>query len=233
MSDLDVKKKIIALQRNKFSQYGKYDTGETKETSDTFDSLLASLQKINSDLVSLSLSVEKIKKGYETPVSVSEVRDLLNHAIDAKSKIKKSTFKTFLPNELDEIKQVYGTIQQFLESIELFQQFNVENEKLLKTQLEDEFNDAQIAYNQDPTAKNYVTAKDLEDQIQEVAEGIEVDEKFAKSKSFQLYFNTVKEIEKLIENKLLRNEGDVTEYARQIGGSMYNWIHSHQNTEYI
>jgi lipopolysaccharide biosynthesis protein len=72
----------------------------------------------------------------------------------------------------------------------------------------------------------------LEENLLEVNEGINEDEKLSRSKTFRLYFNTVKEIEKLIENKLLRNEGDVTEYAKQIGGG-YNWIHSHQGTEYI
>jgi hypothetical protein len=231
--DLNIKDQINKLNVEKYRQYGYHTTGETKVASDMFDDLLASLQKINTDLIALSLSVERIKSGNTNPTSLSDLRELLNHAIDAKKKIKQSTFKSFLPSELDDIKKIYGTIQQFLASIESFQEFNLENEKLLKEQLIEDFNNAQIAYNQDQSAKNYASAKDLEDAINEVTEGIREDESQSKTRSFKLYFNTIKELEKLIENKLLRNEGNVTEYAKQIGGSMYNWIHSHQGTDYI
>jgi hypothetical protein len=229
--DLNIKKQINKLNSEKYKQYGYFSTGETKGTSDTFDNLLTSLQKINTDLVSLSLSVERTKSGNDSAPSLSELRELLNHAVDAKNKINKSTFKTFLPSELDEIKKVYGTIQQFLESIESYKEFNLENQQLLKEKLMDEFNDAQIAYNQDRSAENYFIAKDIEYELQEVNKGIQEDEKLSRSKTFRLYFNTVKEVEQLIQNKLLRNEG-VTEYAKQIGGG-YNWMHSHQGTEFI
>jgi len=233
--DLTIKKKINKLNLEKYKQYGYHSTGETKTASDTFDNLLASLQKINTDLISLSLSVERTKGGHATPISLSELRELLNHAIDAKSKIKQSTFKTFLPSELDDIKKVYGTIQQFLESIEDFQGFNLENEKLLRDQLIEELEDAKDEYNQDPSEDNRLQILELEENLREIIDGIAEDEKLSRSKSFKLYFNTIKEIEKLIENKLLRNEGDVTEYAKQIGGSetIYNWIHYHQGTEFI
>jgi hypothetical protein len=233
--DLKIKDQINKLNVEKYRQYGYHTTGETKVASDMFDDLLASLQKINTDLTSLSLSVERVKSGNANPLSLSDLRELLNHVIDAKKKIKQSTFKSFLPSELDDIKKIYGTIQQFLESIEEFQAFNLENEKLLKEQLIEEYEDAQLEYAQDPTEENRVEMLELEDAIQEVSAGINEDEKLSRSKSFKLYFNTIIEIQKLIENKLLRNEGNVTAYAKQIGGSStyYNWIHSHQGSDFI
>jgi tRNA U34 5-carboxymethylaminomethyl modifying GTPase MnmE/TrmE len=53
----------------------------------------------------------------------------LNHTIEAKKQLKNISFQSFLPSELDQVKVVYGTIEQFLESINAYVDFDLDKEK--------------------------------------------------------------------------------------------------------
>jgi hypothetical protein len=55
---------------------------------------------------------------------------------------------------------------------------------------------------------------------------------------FPLYKRIIEELLALMKNKVLRNEGDISAYAKAIDGSYYNllhedWIKCHQNQEFI
>ena len=234
MSDLTIKKRVNANQVKKYKQYGYFSTGQTKDSLVQFETLMTALNKINTDLCSLSISVERVKQNRDASFgTLSELRELLNHANDAKKVLKQSTFKTFLPNELDQIKKIYSTIQSFLESIQTFVDFDLKSQKLIKAELQEDYENARDAYDQSPTAENYGDLKDIEQSLFEISETVDFDEKISTSQIFKIYFNTISELQSLIENKLLRNEGMVTELAKQVGGGRRDWISYHQGTEYI
>ena len=59
MEDLSIKKRINKNQVEKFKQYGRFNTGQTKESADVFGGLMGALNKINTDLLSLTIVLEK------------------------------------------------------------------------------------------------------------------------------------------------------------------------------
>ena len=97
MEDLSIKKRINKNQVEKYKQYGRFNTGQTKESADTFENLMGALNKIKTDLVSLSIVLEKSDQlnDAKNVGTTSEFRDVLNHAIDAKKMLKQSAFKNF------------------------------------------------------------------------------------------------------------------------------------------
>ena len=58
---LNIKKRIKKNQQLKYKEYGFFESGQTKESRVDFDTLISSLNKINTDLISLSITVEKLK----------------------------------------------------------------------------------------------------------------------------------------------------------------------------
>jgi len=87
MEDLKIKRRINKNQVEKYKQYGRYNTGQTKKSADTFENLMGALSKINTDLVFLSIVLEKADQLNDSKnvVTTSEFRDVLNHALDAKN----------------------------------------------------------------------------------------------------------------------------------------------------
>ena len=90
MEDLSIKKRINKNQVEKYKQYGKFSTSQTKESDDTFENLMRALNKINTDLLSLSIVLEKADQlnDAKNVGTTSEFRDVLNHALDAKKTVK-------------------------------------------------------------------------------------------------------------------------------------------------
>jgi DNA mismatch repair ATPase MutS len=133
---LDIKKRVNKNQQLKYKQYGYHDSGQTKESRVDFDTLISSLNKINTDLKSLSITVEKLKHNRESSHgTLGELRDFLNHVTDAKKQLKSISFQTFIPSEIDQVKAVYETIEQFLESINAYVDFDLVKETQTKEDL--------------------------------------------------------------------------------------------------
>ena len=106
--DLTIKKRVNKNQKRKYAQYGYHDSGQTKESRVDFETLMASLNKIGTDLTSLSITVEKLKHDrHASHGSQAELRDFINHAIEAKKHLKSISFQTFVPSEIDQVKTVY------------------------------------------------------------------------------------------------------------------------------
>ena len=125
-----INKRVNQNQREKFAQYGYHSSGQTKQSKIDFETIMSSLNKINTDQISLSITVDKLK--HNPTVShgtLGELRDFLNHTIEAKKQLKNISFQSFLPSELDQVKVVYGTIEQFLESINAYVDFDLDKEK--------------------------------------------------------------------------------------------------------
>lgn len=121
MSDLTIKKRINKNQVEKYKQYGRFNTGQTKESADTFENLMGALNKIKTDLVSLSIVLENADRFDDKNIgTTSEFREVLNHALDAKKQLKQSTFKTFLPNEIDQIKEMFSVMEEFIATLDTF-----------------------------------------------------------------------------------------------------------------
>jgi len=118
MEDLKIKRRVNKKQIEKYKQYGYFSSGQTKESADTFENLMTSLNKIKTDLVSLSILLEKAED--KNVGTMSEFREVLNHAMDAKKQLKQSTFKTFLPNEIAQIKEVYSVMEEFISTLNDF-----------------------------------------------------------------------------------------------------------------
>ena len=243
MSELDVKKKIFSLQIEKYKQYGRFNTGQTKESADTFENLMGALNKIKTDLVSLSIVLEKSDQldDAKNVGTTSEFRDVLNHALDAKKQLKQSTFKTFLPTEIDQIKEIYGIMEEFITTLGQFTSDKVtreqENSNLLLEdlrQLKDDL--AQAEDDSDNTNIDYTQneIQSIEEAIKESNDRVAYLQSITAGQQFPLYKRTIEELLALMKNKVLRNEGDVSAYAKTLGGSCcYNWIEAHQNQEFI
>jgi len=230
--DLAIKKRINQAQREKYKQYGYFNSGQTKEAADTFENLIASLNKINTDLVSLSIARDRfISKDEGDSGSLNELREYLNHANEAKRQINKSTFKTFLPNELDDIKKVYSSIESFVESIQGSIDFSNSDYEAELNDLQDEVNDAEEAF-QDYGGDYEQEAADASAKLDDFKKEIKNKKKIASSDLFKQYLKSLQELQLFIQHKLLRNEGNVSEFAKTIGGGM-NWINAHQGTDYI
>ena len=98
--------------------------------------MIDALNKINTDLISLSITVEKLKHNREASHgSQAELRDFLNHAIDAKKHLKSISFQKFIPSEIDQVRAVYETIEQFLGSINAYIDFDLAKETQTKEDL--------------------------------------------------------------------------------------------------
>ena len=145
MEDLSIKKRINKNQVEKFKQYGRFSTGQTKESADTFENLMGALNKINTDLLSLSIVLEKADQlnDAKNVGTTSEFRDVLNHALDAKKQLKQSTFKTFLPNEIDQIKEIYGRMEEFITTISEYSTDKITREQNDSSLLADELRQLQ------------------------------------------------------------------------------------------
>jgi len=246
MSELTIKRRVNKNQVEKYKQYGRFNTGQTKESADTFENLMGALNKVNTDLVSLSLVIEKSKFDAKNLGTTSEFRDVLNHAIDAKKLLKQSAFKTFLPSELEQVKEIYGTMEEFITTISEFTQEEVDREELnLDSVLQNEEGQIRMDIAQEEMKANPDRNRILQltDDLREVEEAIKKSEDridylkvLSKGQLFPLYKRTIEELLSLMKNKTLRNEHQVYEFAKEIGGcdtTYYNWIHAHQGTEYI
>jgi hypothetical protein len=250
MSELDVKKKIFSLQVKKYKQYGYHSTGQTKESAESFENLMGALNKIKTDLVSLSLVIEKSKFDAKNLGTTSEFREVLNHAIDAKKLLKQSAFKTFLPSELAEVKEIYNMMQEFITTISTFTQEEVDRETAyLDAVLQNEEGGLrmdiareEMKANPDRDLINQLNFElnDIEQAIKESEGRIDYLSALSKGQLFPLYKRTIEELISLMKNKTLRNENQVYEFAKEIGGcsTCYNWLHAdwiqaHQTQEYI
>ena len=247
MSDLTIKKRINKNQIEKYKQYGKFNTGQTKESADTFEKLISSLNKIKTDLVSLSIVLEKSNQlsDAKNVGTTSEFRDVLNHALDAKKQLKQSSFKTFLPNEIDQIKEIYGIMEEFITTLGEFTTDKVtreqENSNLLSEELRQLQDDlAQAEADSDDTVIDFTQNEidGLEEAIKESDDRVAYLQSITAGQQFPLYKRTIEELLSLMKNKVLRNEGDISASAKTIGGSHYNWLHehwiqAHQNQEFI
>ena len=99
-----IKKRVNKNQRTKYAQYVFFSSGQTKESRIDFETIISSLNKINTDLTSLSITVEKLKHNpTASHGSMGELRDFLNHSIEAKKQLKFISFQSFLPSELDQV----------------------------------------------------------------------------------------------------------------------------------
>ena len=250
MSDLTIKRRVNKNQVKKYKQYGYHSTGQTKESADTFENLMGALNKIKTDLVSLSLVIEKSKFDAKNLGTTSEFREVLNHAIDAKKLLKQSAFKTFLPSELAEVKEIYNMMQEFITTISTFTQEEVNRETLylegvLQNQdggLRMDLAREEMKANPDRNLINQYGSEldDLQQAIKKSEDRIDYLTVLSKGQLFPLYKRTIEELISLMKNKTLRNENQVYEFARKIGeieggsqSTYYNWIHAHQGTEYI
>jgi hypothetical protein len=244
MSELDVKKKIFSLQVKKYKQYGYHSTGQTKESAESFESLMGALNKIKTDLVSLSIVLEKADQldDSKNVGTTSEFRDVLNHALDAKKQLKQSTFKTFLPTEIDQIKEVYGVMEEFITTLGEYSTDKITREQYNDNLLSEELSQLQVDLAQaemdgDDFEIDFIQNElvDLEEARQESYKRVAFLQSITAGQQFPLYKRTIEELLSLMKNKVLRNEGDVSQYAKTLGGSntYYNWIHAHQGTEYI
>jgi len=246
---LNIKKRVNKNQREKYKQYGYHSSGQTKESKIDFETLLSSLNKINTDLISLSITVENLK--HNPSVShgtLGELRDFLNHTIEAKKQLKAVSFKSFLPSELDQVKIVYGTIEQFLESINAYVGFDLEKEKQTQLEVKAEMEKSKREYeiakkskprNETEKEKRQKDMEFLSDEISQAQEAlaliqdnIDFDGNLSTSSIFKLYSANIMDLKMLIESKLLRNENTVKDLAKAIGGSC-GWISHHQGTDYI
>jgi len=247
MSDLTIKKRVNKNQKEKYKQYGYFSTGQTKESADTFENLMGALNKIKTDLVSLSIVLEKSDQlnDAKNVGTTSEFRDVLNHAIDAKKMLKQSAFKTFLPNELDQIKEIYGIMEEFITTLSQFTSDKVtreqDNSNLLSEELRQLQDDlAQAEMDDDDTEVDAIQNDivGVEEAIKESDDRVAYLQSITAGQQFPLYKRTIEELLALMKNKVLRNEGDISAYAKTIGGSYYNllhedWIKFHQNQEFI
>ena len=244
MEDLTIKKRINKNQVEKYKQYGRLNTGQTKESADTFENLIGAFNKIKTDLVSLSIVLEKADQLDDSKNigTTSEFRDVLNHALDAKKQLKQSTFKTFLPTEIDQIKEVYGVMEEFITTIGEYSTDKITREQdndtalaIEQDQLQDDLAQAQM--NQDDAEIDFIQNElvGLEEARQESDKRVAFLQSVITGRQFPLYKRTIEELLSLMKNKVLRNEGDVSQYAKTLGGSntYYNWIHAHQGTEFI
>lgn len=246
MEDLIIKRRINKNQVEKYKQYGRFNTGQTKESADTFENLMGALNKIKTDLVSLSIVLEKSNQlsDVKNVGTTSEFRDVLNHALDAKKMLKQS-FKTFLPNELDQIKEIYGIMEEFITTLGKFTSDKVTREQddrnLLSEELRQLQDDlARAEAESDDTGIDFTQNEivGLEEAIKESDDRVAYLQSITAGQQFPLYKRTIEELLSLMKNKVLRNEGDISAFAKTLGGSMYNWLHedwikAHQTQEYI
>ena len=244
MSDLTIKKRINKNQKEKYRQYGYHSTGQTKESADTFENLMTALNKINTDLLSLTIVLEKADQLNDSKNlgTTSEFRDVLNHALDAKKMLKQSAFKTFLPNELDQIKEIYGRMEEFITTIGEYSTDKITREQdndtaLAEEQLQLQDNLAQAEMDQDDAEIDFIQNElvGLEEARKESDERVKFLQSVITGRQHPLYKRIIEELLALMKNKVLRNEGDVSAYAKTVGGSngYNNWIQAHQSTEYI
>jgi hypothetical protein len=243
MSDLTIKKRVNKNQKEKYRQYGYHSTGQTKESADTFENLMTALNKINTDLLSLTIVLEKADQLNDSKNlgTTSEFRDVLNHALDAKKMLKQSAFKTFLPDELDQIKEIYGRMEEFITTISEYSTDKIMREQdndtaLAEEQLQLQDNLAQAEMDDDDTEFDAIQNDivGVEKAIKESDDRVAYLQSITAGQQFPLYKRTIEELLALMKNKVLRNEGDISAYAKTIGGSTYNnWIQAHQSTEYI
>ena len=244
---LDIKKRVNKNQREKYKQYGHHDSGQTKESRVDFETLISSLNKINTDLKSLSITVEKLKHNREASLgTLGELRDFLNHVTDAKKQLKSISFQTFIPSEIDQVKAVYETIEQFLGTINAYVDFDLVKETQTKEDLKIELDKLKREFETVKKSKPRTDAdkdkrtRDLEflsDEISRIQEefrviqdNIDFDGNLSTSSVFKLYSANIIDLKMLIESKLLRNENVVKGLAKTIGGS---WRDEHQGREFI
>jgi hypothetical protein len=243
MSDLTIKRRVNKKQIEKYKQYGYHSTGQTKESADTFENLMGALNKIKTDLVSLSIVLEKADQldDSKNVGTTSEFRDVLNHALDAKKQLKQSAFKTFLPSELAEVKEVYGVMEEFITTIGEYSTDKIKREKENDADLANEQRQlrvdlAQAEMDGDDLEIDFIQNEldGLKEARQESVKRVAYLQSITAGQQFQLYKRTIEELLSLMKNKVLRNEGDVSQYAKTLGGSnTCYWIHAHQGTEYI
>jgi hypothetical protein len=246
---IDIKKRVNRNQQLKYKQYGYHSSGQTKDSKLDFETIMASLNKINTDLISLSITVEKLK--HNPTVShgtLGELRDFLNHTIEAKKQLKTISFQSFLPSELDQVKVVYGTIEQFLESINAYVDFDLNKEKQtqidVKAEMEQKKREFEVIKKSKPknAMEKEKRQKDMEflgdeisgaqEALRLIQDNIDFDGNLSTSSVFKLYSANIMDLKMLIESKLLRNENIVKDLAKTIGGSCC-WRDHHQGTEYI
>ena len=176
------------------------------------------------------------------------MRDFLNHTIEAKKQLKSVSFQSFLPSELDQVKVVYGTIEQFLEGINTYVGFDLEKEKQTQLEVKTEMEKLKREYE---TVKKSKPRSDIEKEKRQrdieflsdeisgrqealrlIQDNIDFDGNLSTSSVFKLYSTNIMDLKLLIESKLLRNENVVKNLAKTIGGSC-DWREMHQGTEYI
>jgi hypothetical protein len=162
-----------------------------------------------------------------------------------KKMLKQSAFKTFLPNELDQIKEIYGRMEEFITTISKYSTDKITREQDDDNALADEQRQlqddlAQAEMDQDDAEIDFIQNElvGLEEARKESDERVKFLQSVITGRQYPLYRRTIEELLaliKLIKNKVLRNEGDVSAYAKTIGGSngYNNWIQAHQSTEYI
>jgi len=245
----EINKRVHESQKKKFAQYGYYDAGQTKQSKVDFDGLMTSLNKINTDLKSLSITVEKLKHNREASHgTLGELRDFLNHVIDAKKHLKSIAFQTFIPSEIDQVKTVYETIEEFLGSINAYVDFDLVKETQTKEDLKIELDRLKHEYEtvqkgrprSDPEKEKKMKDKEfLSDEISRIQEefriiqdNIDFDGNLSTSSVFKMYSANIIDLKMLIEGKILRNENVVKGLAKTICGSQ-GWKDHHQGTEFI
>ena len=200
-------------------------------------------------MISLSITVEKLKHNREASHgSQAELRDFLNHAIDAKKHLKSISFQKFIPSEIDQVRAVYETIEQFLGSINAYIDFDLVKETQTKEDLKIELERLKHEYENvkkgKPRSEMEKEKKEkdrqfLSDEISRIQEefriiqdNIDFDGNLSTSSVFKLYSANIIDLKMLIENKMLRNENIVKGLAKTIGGSQ-GWREEHQGREFI
>jgi hypothetical protein len=91
-----INRRINESQRAKYAQYGYHDSGQTKESKVDFETIMASLNKINTDLISLSITVEKLKHNpTASHGTLSEFASFLTIQLRRKNNSRPFPFKVF------------------------------------------------------------------------------------------------------------------------------------------